>query len=692
VLFTSFEDHRPLASVLAQVGDTFHWPAHNDTERRRRALQLFAQVPILWIWDNVEHITGFPAGTPSAWTDAEQSEFADFLRDLAQHTTAKVLLTSCRDERGWLGGLPARVRLPPMPMLERLQLAEALAGKHGQQLLDLDAWRPLLHYTAGNPLTLTVVVDLALRNGLASRAQVEAFVARLRAGEADIDDETQGRTASLGASLSYGLRAAFTEAEQAQLAVLHLFHDTVNAAVLGHMGTEGTPPPVPALAGLTREHGIALLNRAADIGLLTPLRGGCYSIHPVLPWHFNALFHRHHPGPAGEAVAHAYTAALAHLGNSYHRQVEQGHEQAVYLLAAEEANLLHARRLARAHHQWDQLLGVPQGLRALYQRQGRRAGWARLVAEIIPDLTDPVTDRPLPGRHNQWAVLTSYRIRLAIGDRDWPAATRLITLSIDHNRQVAANALAADPTCLDDDDRKRIHNLAIAHQQLGEAQREQGQVDCIHSFQRAADLCRLIDERPELATLALQLGHAYLTVPELRDLDRAERHYQESLDLTAEHDQLGHASATGQLGQVAWERFLDARRAGAPATALADHHLGTAAHRYHQALTLLPANATTQRAAAHNMLGNIYHHAGRRDLALTHFQKSINYFEATGDRYNAGVARYNIALHLADASRYSDAILYARAAVVDYASYGPAAAADADKARRLIARIEQAAT
>jgi hypothetical protein len=39
------------------------------------------QIPVLWIWDNVEPITGFPAGTPSDWSEAEQKELRDFLSD-----------------------------------------------------------------------------------------------------------------------------------------------------------------------------------------------------------------------------------------------------------------------------------------------------------------------------------------------------------------------------------------------------------------------------------------------------------------------------------------------------------------------------------------------------------------------------------------------------------------------------------
>ena len=51
-------------------------------------------------------------------------------------------------------------------------------------------------------------------------------------------------------------------------------------------------------------------------------------------------------------------------------------------LALEEANLLHARRLARRHGWWSPVISVMQGLFTLYEYQGRPAEWARLVAEI----------------------------------------------------------------------------------------------------------------------------------------------------------------------------------------------------------------------------------------------------------------------------------------------------------------------
>jgi hypothetical protein len=205
------------------------------------------------VWDNTEPVTGFPPDTPSAWTEEEQDQIAGFLRDLAQQTRCKVLLTSRRDEQAWLGTLPARLVLPPMPMRERLQLAQALAARLAPELAarlapELD-WRPLLRYTAGNPLTITVLVGQALREGVTTTTDVGAFVARLRAGEAELEpgeDVALGRTRSLAASLSYGFAHAFTAAERDQLAILHLFRDTVGAGALHLIGTPLLPRMTPS--------------------------------------------------------------------------------------------------------------------------------------------------------------------------------------------------------------------------------------------------------------------------------------------------------------------------------------------------------------------------------------------------------------------------------------------------------------
>jgi len=314
VLFTSFEQYQPLARVLNDLPSAFpeiaqRWFALDEAKRRSAALQLLGQQSVLWIWDNVEPVAGFPKGTESKWSSQEQRELADFLR-AARETKAKFLLTSRRDERDWLGDLPARITVPRMPFQERLELARALASKRGRRLTEVGDWRPLLDFTDGNPLAITVLVGQALRHGLRTRAQVEAFVARLRSGEAVFEDEaTQGRTRSLAASLNYGFEHAFNEEERRQVSLLHLFHGFVQAATFQH------------IAGVTREDGILLLDRAAEVGLLTAYGSGNYSIHPALPWFFRGLFEQQDPG-ARERSLRLYVEEMASLGNYYHGRYE----------------------------------------------------------------------------------------------------------------------------------------------------------------------------------------------------------------------------------------------------------------------------------------------------------------------------------------------------------------------------------
>jgi len=702
VLWSSFEHHLPLDRLLDTAGDAFgplleangiHWQAITDPGvRRALVLQVLGLVPALWVWDNIEPITGFPPGTRSAWTDAEQDQIAGFLRDLAQQTKCKVLLTSRRDEQAWLGALPARVELPPMPMRERLQLARALAARHGHHDPGTD-WRPLLRYSAGNPLTITVLMGQALRDHLTATGDIEAFVARLRAGETSPEageDAALGRDRSLAASLSYGFTQAFTETERAQLAVLHLFRDTVDADALRLMGDPDIAgqDAVPQLADLTRETAIGLLDRAAAIGLLSPLGGGYYAIHPALPWYFTALYNTAYSQPGIPGPAPAYIHALAWLGNYYARQLEEGHTDLLPALAAEEGNLHHAFTIALDTGRWDDTTSCLQGLRALYQRTGRGGEWTRLVGQVTPAFIDPATDRSLPDRESEWSLITEYRVRLAIDARNWPAATRLQNLRIAWDRDKAAAALAAPASQLTPAQRNQIRTLTGSLQHLGLILYRQEDPGCLPHYQEALALAQRIQDTATENALALSLGNAYLVVPALRSLGHAQRWYQHSLDLTPEHNRVARARSLGQLARVAYERFLEARAAREPETVLLGH-LNAALHGYQQALGLFPADDAGDLATAHHQLGVIYRQTGDARQALHHYQQAIRHREALGDAFGAGQTRCSIALLLLDDGRPGDALHYARAALHDFERTGSGADPHAARTRELITRLEQ---
>ena len=703
VLFTSFENHLTLAQLLDQLGDRFTpalaaagvtWAALDEGQRRQVALQVLAQVPVLWVWDNIEPVAGFPAGTPSAWNLDEQHELAGFLHDLQQGTRCKVLLTSRREERAWLGDLPARVALPPMPMLERLELARAVAGRQtggAQAFLEVEDWRPLLEFTQGNPLTITILTRQALRDHYTSTVQIDDFVTRLRDGAVTItDDATEGRNASLTASLDYGFTQAFTDTDRAILALLSLFQGFIDVDTLTGMGRpEVVRDSVQALAGLTREAAIALLDRAAEIGLLTLYGDGYYAVHPAIPWHLQHLF-SHHYGPPGSLLAlqatRAWTAAIGALGSYYLREYEQGGAEVIDNLSAEEANLLRARHLAIEHAWYDLLISPMRGLDVLYEQTGRAIEWRRLVEQLIPELNDPTTGGPLPGREQEWNILTQYRARIARQARDWPTARQLQDALIAWDRQQAAVALTVPAGQLDRRQRDQIRNLAVALHGLGQIQREQDDPGCVQPYQEAMELAQRISDRRMEATLAFSLGNAYMDVPGLRDLDQAERWYQRDIELLEGRDRLDRARATGQLGNIAGQRFRIARDAGAAAGQLAPDFSRAAATYYQQALDLFPDDAIDDLAIVHNTLGDLYEEAGETDRALGHYQRSIEQEERRDNRYGAGQGRLSAAFALAGAGRRDDALLYARAALRDHETAG--AATEADQARKLIARIE----
>ncbi len=566
-LFTSFEQYKTLPRVLDELGRAFEgilaksgtqWLTLDDAQRRDVALQVMRQVPVLWIWDNVEPISGFPAGTVSAWSAAEQKELADFLRE-ARETRAKFLLTSRRDEREWIQDLPARIELPPMPFDESVQMTEALAKKLGRRLDDVEDWRPLLGFTQGNPMTLTVLVRQALRDRLKSREQIEDFVRTVQAGEAVFEnEESEGRTRSLAASLAYGFDRAFTEPERKQLALLHLFQGVVAAAVLQTMGIPEAAWCLPEVKALTREAGVELLDRAAEAGLLTALHGGYYSIHPALPWFFRRLFDQHY-SKTRAAATRAFVEAIADMANYYASQHQAGNPDVIRDLTAEEANLVRARSLARSYGWWFPVLGMMQGLRTLYQHTGRDAEWSLLVEEMVPDFVDPATQGPLPGKEEGWSLVTGYRARLDRQARAWDQAERLQALVVAWNRRRVAASLE-NPPAGDVSEKNSLRSLAVSLQDRALIQQDRGSAACIDGYTEALSLAGRIADVHVASVLAFNLGNAYLDLAEIRDLALAEHWYHCSLELRAQEDYAGKATGLGQLGTVAHRRFRGSKR------------------------------------------------------------------------------------------------------------------------------------
>jgi tetratricopeptide (TPR) repeat protein len=653
VLFTSFEQHKTLPQVLDALGRVFEeglaksgiqWLTLDDAQRRDVALQGLRQVPVFWIWDNVEPIAGFPSGTPSAWSAAEQKELVDFLR-AARGTKAKFLLTSRRDERDWLHDLAARIELPPMPFDERVQMAEELAKRLSRRFDEVEDWRPLLRFTQGNPMTLTSLVSQALRDRLRSRKEIEDFVCKVQAGELAFEDEaSEGRKRSLAASLAYGFDNAFTEGERKQLALLHFFQGVVNVDVLHLMGMSSVEWCLAEVKGLTFETWNALLDRAEEVGLSMRTARGYYRIHPALPWFFRQYFEQYYRESRLDATR-AFVMSTGESGDHYFDLYEEGSRGVIGALSGEEANLLNARNLARSYGWWPAVIGSMQGLGVLYRHTGRLAEWSRLVNELVPDLFDPATEGPLPGKDKPWSMVIEYRVRLAQEARLWDKAEALEKIDLDWNRQLASPILSKDPVSWTAVEKEIIRTLGVSVHELAQIRRLRGSSICVDGYREALALAELIADSQLAGHCAHNLGVAYGELVEIQDLGLEEQWYKRALQLFHK-DRMGQARCFLQLGAVAFRRFLKARE-GNMAVEECLREISEAESYSKRALSMFPPDAVGDLASAHLQLGNIYANAGQIDAALRHCRESIGLFEVKPNRFPAGQVRWIAANALA---------------------------------------------
>ena len=447
--------------------------------------------------------------------------------------------------------------------------------------------------------------------------------------------------------------------------------------------------PVPAVAGLAREAGIALLDRAADVGLLTAYGDGYYAVHPAIPWHLHTLFTQHY-GPDGSPpalhAARAWTTATSTSATTTTTSTSEGHTEVTGVLEAEEANLLHARRLALTHHWHDLIIGAMQGLHILYEHTGRAIEWRRLVDELVPELTDPDTGGPRPGREEQWAMLTSYRVRIAQDARDWPPPGNSRTPSSPGTASGPPPRSTSPPA-----------NSTTGSAPRSSASRRPWAISARSCGNKTIPAACSPTRKPWTCSSGSATG-----APKPPPRSTSGTPTRTSPPCATSTRPSTGTSATSSCSTSTTPSAVHRARDSATSPTSASKTPGPPGHpraappapqraagAYQQALGLLPDNAVDELAVTHHALGNIYGAAGDIATALGHYQKAIHYRERQDDRYGAGWARHAAAITLAQAGRRHDALLYARAALRDYEAVGPGAAARAGEARQLITLLEQ---
>jgi CHAT domain-containing protein/AAA ATPase-like protein len=180
-IYTSLSQHPTVAALAAQLtaalaGDlATSPPLARDPPAGDQAVRLVGQLlrvaPRLWILDDL----GYEPGRPGQELAPDgRQELLTLLRS-ARDSGAKLLLAARDDQQAWLGDLPARLSLPPLPPAERGQLVRAVAASQRVELTGLGATSPVLRALGGNPKTIIERTEAALRDGATTASELLAM-------------------------------------------------------------------------------------------------------------------------------------------------------------------------------------------------------------------------------------------------------------------------------------------------------------------------------------------------------------------------------------------------------------------------------------------------------------------------------------------------------------------------------------
>jgi CHAT domain-containing protein/AAA ATPase-like protein len=135
--------------------------------------QLMRRTPTLWILDDIETVSGY---RDQPWDAQQRQELLTFLR-AARDTKTRLLLLSRHDEQAWLGDLPARLPLPPLPPAERSLLLQAVIAAHHGQMTGLGPASAAVRAIGGNPRAVIDLTEQALRAGCTTGTELGTFLA-----------------------------------------------------------------------------------------------------------------------------------------------------------------------------------------------------------------------------------------------------------------------------------------------------------------------------------------------------------------------------------------------------------------------------------------------------------------------------------------------------------------------------------
>lgn len=509
--------------------------------RRGNVVKALRDHRILVVWDNVEtiHTMPDPTGATPPLSEPELDELLGFLEEVGEPGGKSAVLLTSRTPEAWLGDV-GRLQVGGLAAADRTDYADLLIGSDpaARSRRGDRAFGELLEWLAGHPLSMRLVLPHLATTDAAT------LLAGLQGTEPlpVTADREESRTTSLAASITYSFDH-LTPPERTLLTAVALFQGVADVdALAAFSAVEGVPE---RFAGADRDKWVAVLDRAAELGLLASIGAGMYEIHPALPAFLTALWQAE---PSNDHTTEftrsvdALTTAYAQFAEWLHKQIETGDAALAYtIIDLQRRTIGHLLGHAITVSAWRKVQILMEVMNRYWDSRGLRIE-AERWSDLILTALEEYSDRSSSALANDAATL---RLFIIISD----ASRRLLDGEPDEAQRVYHEQLKALEQQGSSDPEQQHHMAVITHQ-LGVLAETRGQLDEAEFwYLRSIEIEKELDNRWGEAASYHQLGH----LSELRgDLDQAERRYHEARAIFEElGDKPSQARTYHQLGVVA---------------------------------------------------------------------------------------------------------------------------------------------
>ncbi|WP_344244472.1 CHAT domain-containing protein, partial [Actinocorallia libanotica] len=380
--------------------------ALDSVERRQTVEGFLARYRVLWLWDNFEtvHSMPDPTGATPPLDGVRADELRAFLHRVATRSRSTIVITS-RSPEAWLGPQIRRIKVGGLSQEEAVLYTDQLLAPYPgtRRKRQQRVFEDLVQWLDGHPLSMRLTLPL-----LDSTAP-DRLLNALKGVEPLPARDEGDRATSLAASIAYSF-AHLPDRDQQTITALALFHTTTGSDVLGLLSRSPAAPQ--RFHDLSPGNWEAVLERAAQVGLLSGLGRGVYRLHPALPSYLAAHWQRltsdgfdAERAAAMRALLDAYAAFANWLGEQWRSQNAQ---MAAALVQVHRRNLSSMLGYALDHQHWEHANAIARTLNDYWDLRGlvqEAWGWVDRAQQALED--PPGTPPPLDTPAGQlWAFLT----------------------------------------------------------------------------------------------------------------------------------------------------------------------------------------------------------------------------------------------------------------------------------------------